>query len=347
MGLIYSLFAISSVSSRLFAARLSRRFGATKVVRRGLGVCFVGSFMFFAIPHPFFYGLARLLHGAGFGLTSTLMVSMAAQIIPPRRMGEGLGYLGLGATVALAAGPLVGLWISSAWGYKAMFTSIALCCVAAILISLTLPPLRLASDLKRDALGIKNFFEAKAFPPASLILIYGVAACSVTSYLAIYCKEMDLSSAAGFFVVSTIGTVAARLSAGRVYDRYGHFCVIPPALMLLACALLSIVFFPAPAVLYCAAVVYGLGMGSLFPSVQALTLSSVPVERRTVAAAIFFIAFDIGIGSGTAMMGLLAQTQGTFSVVYLASVAFVAVLFALYLFYYLSKPSRTAAAGKA
>ena len=146
-------------------------------MRRGLVLCFAGTFMFYVIPHPLFYALARLMHGAGFGLTSTLMVSMAAQVIPPRRLGDGLGYLGLGATVALAIGPLLGIWLSGAYGYKVMFTCVAFCYVAATLISLSLPAIKLASDSFQGDMGLKSFWEVRAFPPASLGLLFGIAAC--------------------------------------------------------------------------------------------------------------------------------------------------------------------------
>ena len=338
IGLIFASFAISSVISRFLAARLSRRMGATRVVRRGLVLCFAGTFMFYVIPHPLFYALARLMHGAGFGLTSTLMVSMAAQVIPPRRLGEGLGYLGLGATVALAIGPLLGIWLSGAYGYKVMFTCVAFCYVAATLISLSLPAIKLASDSFQGDMGLKSFWEVRAFPPASLVLLFGIAACSVSAYLAIYCQEARLPSAAIFFVVSTIGTLAARLGSGRVYDRYGHVMVIPPALACMASAMLAIVLSPSPFVLYAASVVYGLGMGSLFPSFQAMTLSAVSPDKRTVAAAIFSNAFDIGIGLGTAMMGFLAQMMGTYAVVYLAAVGVLALVLAMYLFFFKSRP---------
>ena len=334
IGLIYASFAVSSVTCRLLAARLSRRLGATRVVRRGLLVCFVGTFMFFVFPHPLFYALARLMHGAGFGMTSTLMVSMAAQVIPPRRMGEGLGYLGLGATMALAVGPLMGLWVSTSYGYKAMFVSIAFCYVAASLISLTLPPLRLASDSMEEPPGLRTFFERRAFPAASLVLFYGAAACAVSAYLALYCQEASLPSAAGFFVVSTVGTVAARLSSGRIFDRFGHRVVIIPAMLILCLALSAVVALPTPLYFYSAAVVYGLGAGAIFPSLQALTISSVPADRRTIAAAIYFIAFDLGIGMGTAAMGFLAGRMGTFSVVFLAAVCVIMAMGALYLYYY-------------
>jgi predicted MFS family arabinose efflux permease len=347
IGLIFASFAISSVTSRLLAARLSRAFGATAVVRRGLGICFVGTFMFFVLPHPAFYALGRLMHGAGFGLTSTLIVSMAAQVIPSRRLGEGLGYLGLGATVALAVGPLLGIWVSEAFGYKAMFTSIALCYIAAAAISLTLPKLRLASDAREDSLGLRSFLEFRVFPPASLIMIYGAAACSVTGYLALYCQEIGLSTAAGFFVVSTVGTLAARLTAGRVFDRYGHRFVIPPGAALIILALSAILLCPRPAILYAAAVVYGLGMGTLFPSVQALALSSVSADRRTVASAIFSNAFDLGIGGGAVFLGFLAGLAGTVSVIYLAAIAFVLLMASLYFFFYPGSGARPGASSGA
>ncbi|MDR0356663.1 MAG: MFS transporter [Deltaproteobacteria bacterium] len=331
IGLIYASFAVSSVFSRLMTTRLSKRFGPTRVLRFGLGICFVGSLMFFVIPHQLFYALARILHGAGVGLTSTLMVSMAAQTIPAERLGEGLGYLGLGATTALAIGPLVGIKLSTTWGYEAMFTSVACCSVAAGLISLYLPKIKLASDLAPIPKGLKSLIEIKALPPSTLIFTFGAATCAITSYLAIYCQELGIKNAASFFVVSTIGVLTARMTAGRIYDRYGHLFVIPPAVALLITAILSLVFFPDPKIMLAASVLYGLGVGTLFPSIQALTLSSVPDERNTAASAVFFVCFDVGIGLGTMILGFLAGFFGTFKAVFAASPFFLILLLLIYL----------------
>jgi predicted MFS family arabinose efflux permease len=286
--------------------------------------------MFFLIPHEFFYALARVLHGAGVGLTSTLMVSMAAQVIPPQRLGEGLGYLGLGATVALAIGPLVGIDLAQVFGYKVLFTSVAMCSVLAAVVSLLLPFIRLSSDLAPDPPGLNSFIETRALGPSSLIFIMGASSCAVSAYLAIYCKELGLANAAAFFVVSTIGTLLARVTSGRIYDRYGAVAVIPPAVLLLIMALLVLVLFPYPVPMTVASIFYGLGFGSVFPAVQALTLSSVPSERRTAASAVFYICFDLGIGLGTLSLGLLAGHFGTFSVVYIASPVFLLCLLVVF-----------------
>ncbi|MDR1487398.1 MAG: MFS transporter [Deltaproteobacteria bacterium] len=340
IGLIFSSFALASITSRMLAARLSRRFGATNILRLGLSICFIGSFMFIIVPHPIFYALGRMMHGAGVGLTSTLTASMATQVIPPQRMAEGLGYLGLGATSALAFGPLLGLKISTVFGYNILFTSVAFCYVAGMLISLLLPRMVLASDKSTPIKGIKAYIEPKAIPSSVLILLYGATCCAVTAYLAIYCQEVGLPSAANFFAISTIGTVSARLFTGRFYDRYGHLRIIPLAVILLAMSTLSIRLLPYPTILYITAVFHGLAQGTLFPSVQALTFSSVPDDRRTVTSALFFNSFDIGIGIGTTIMGFAAGWLETFKVVYFIGVGFLVIFMVYYLYYYLIRINR-------
>jgi MFS family permease len=202
--------------------------------------------------------------------------------------------------------------------------------VIAGLISLRLPFIRLSSDLAPDPPGLSAYIETRAIAPASLIFIMGASSCAVTAYLAIYCQELGLGNAASFFVVSTIGTLSARITTGRVYDRYGPKAVIPPGATLMIVAILVLVLFPYPVHMTIASVFYGLGIGSVFPAVQALTLSSVPTERRTAASAVFFICFDLGIGLGTLSLGILAGYFGTFSVVYIASPIFLAFMLVLF-----------------
>jgi MFS family permease len=348
IGIIFASFTLPSVTSRTLAARLSRRFGANNILRLGLTICFVGSFMFIVVPHPIFYTLGRMMHGAGVGLTSTLMVSMAAQVIPPTRMAEGLGYLGLGPTVAMAVGPLLGLAASRSFGFKLLFVFVAMCYVAAAIVSLLLPKIKLASDTAQEIKGFRAYIEPKAFPSSILILIYGAIGCSVTSYLAIYCQEFKIeASAASFFAISTVGTISARLTTGRLYDRYGHFMVIPAAVAILLASILSIWLFHQSYIMYTTAVFYGLAMGTLFPSIQALTLSSVPDHRRTVSSALFFNFFDIGLGIGTMIMGFAAGKYETFRVVYVVALFFIAVFAIYYPYYYLIRARKSPASKSA
>jgi MFS family permease len=131
-------------------------------------------------------------------------------------------------------------------------------------------------------------------------------------------------------VASTVGTVAARLTAGRIYDRKGHIFVVPPAALLIVGSILAIIAVPPAPLLYAAAVLYGLGAGALFPSIQTLALESVPPERRTVASAYFFVSFDCGIGLGTVFLGFVAGFFHTYDSVFWASGALFVILVLAY-----------------
>ena len=48
---------------------------------------------------------ARILHGFGFGLSTTFAAAIVADVIPASRRGEGIGYFGLGSTVMMALAP--------------------------------------------------------------------------------------------------------------------------------------------------------------------------------------------------------------------------------------------------
>ena len=51
----------------------------------------------------------RVLFGIGFGMTSTSFPTMASDVIPIKRLGEGMGYFGLSTTLAMSIGPMIGL----------------------------------------------------------------------------------------------------------------------------------------------------------------------------------------------------------------------------------------------
>ncbi|MDR1577061.1 MAG: MFS transporter [Deltaproteobacteria bacterium] len=335
IGIIFACFAVSAVSSRLVASRLSQFLGPLRVLKLGLLFCGLGAILFFAMPQAISYALARFLFGAGYGLTSTLMISMAAQTIPPSRLGEGLGYLGLGATVALAIGPMVGLTVAKNFGYVILFSSVAVCYLLAMGISLTLPKVTLAFPDKKRVGWLETLkLLSPALKTSFLIFIYGLAVCGVSAYLAVYCEEKNLPSAASFFVISTIGTLFSRVTSGRVYDRFGHRMVVPPAVILVAVSIFMVYLAQARTSFYAAAIIYGLGAGSLFPALQAMTLASTPLSHRTGTSALFYNAFDVGIGLGVTIMGFFAGYYQSYAMVYLLSSGLMALALVIYALFF-------------
>src|SRR5690606_11031666 len=63
----------------------------------------------------------RFIHAVAFSVNGTVNLALVAQTIPRKRMGEGIGYFGLGHIIATAAGPAVGLYIGERFGLSAVF----------------------------------------------------------------------------------------------------------------------------------------------------------------------------------------------------------------------------------
>ncbi|MDR1920589.1 MAG: MFS transporter [Candidatus Adiutrix sp.] len=335
IGVIFGAFTVSAVLFRMLASRLAWRFEAMHLVRLGLLFCaIVGLYYFWARSTPTAMA-ARFLHGAGFGLSSTLITALASQIIPPTRMGEGLGYLGLGTTLALALGPFFGIWLMVEWGYLFMFIVVAACYTASILMVGALPKLKLAAPpgAARPRLVLVS---RKAMAPSFLMFMVGLIMSAVIIFMALYCKEKGLPYAGHFFVVSTIGIFVARMTSGRVHDRLGHrYVLIPAALTLLGSMLLLAFTNGSPFAFFCASIAYGLSTGAIFPSVQALAFSSTPISARTETTASFFNAFDLGVGSGSLALGYIAGRVGSYGAVYLVAAGLAVFFLAFYLVYYL------------
>ncbi|MDR1164927.1 MAG: MFS transporter [Deltaproteobacteria bacterium] len=342
IGLVIGCFTVTSVTARLLATPLSRRFGSLNMARVGLFLCAAGTPFFFIIASTASYFAARLAMGAGFGLTSTLLVTLGVKVIPPERIAEGMGYLGLGATVALACGPLAGLFVEETWGFETMFVTMVVCYVLAILVTFNLPNLEGqrsgAAAAKAPGSALSHFWEPKAVAPASLMFLYGVGVSGITAFLAIFLHNEHLPSAAVFFAVATIGTVFSRVTAGRIYDHHGHQFVIPPALLLVMAAVAILVSLPGETLLLFASLLYGLGAGCFFPSAQTLTITAAPEEKRTLASAYFFVSFDLGIGIGAAFMGFVANHYHSYRAVFVAALAVFFLLLAHYVLFLWPRP---------
>lgn len=358
IGRIYGVFTVSAVFTRMFAARWTLRLSALRLVALGLLSCGLASASFYIAGNEALTICCRLLQGAGFGLASTLITALASQVIPLSRMGEGMGYLGLGTTVALALGPFFGIWLMEELGFLALFLCTAACYLAGIVVVWLMPNVDLVAQKAEqdersgseavDESGGRRQVRARGFqrprpvlfsrlviPQSTLMFILGTILCAPVVYMALFCKERGLPYAGHFFVICTIGVFISRLSAGRIHDRIGHPFVIMPSGLLLGATMLMLYFAESRNLIFAASLLYGFGIGALFPSLQALALSNAPLDRRTEASASFFNAYDFGFGLGALGLGVIAGLSGSYATLYWVAALLTAVFLTCYTVYYL------------
>jgi MFS family permease len=159
--------------------------------------------------------------------------------------------------------------------------------------------------------------------------------------MALYCKEIGLPYSGHFFGFSTVGIIITRIFSGNLQDRFGHRVVIAPAIGLLFTAIILITQFRSLGGVFLASVLWGLGTGTVFPCLQALTFTSVRAEHRTAAASSLFNSLDLGFGAGSVVFGLIAEQANTYVAVYWAASIGVLIYLGFYLLYYLVLHPRT------
>ena len=132
-----------------------------------------------------------------------------------------------------------------------------------------------------------------------------------------------------FFTVYALALLIARPLFGRLIDRKGFDIAIIPGMLCIGLAMLTLFAAQGLPHFIAAAFLYGIGGGAVAPSLQAMAVIDVPPQRRGAANGTFMSGFDLGIGVGSILCGLVAKLTG-YPVMYLLTLLPVTVAFALY-----------------
>jgi len=147
------------------------------------------------------------------------------------------------------------------------------------------------------------------------------------SFMALYAKELNIEGVAWFYFVNTISAFLIRFVSGKIFDRLGPAWVVIPSSILMIIGFILLYQSTTLNGLLVAACLYGMGQGALFPSLQAWALNNTIPDRFTKVTAMFYNSLDVGIGGGSAILGLIAANLN-YSSIYLFS-AFVMLAFLL------------------
>lgn len=255
--------------------------------------------------------VVRFLHGLTWGITTTSGSTLAIDLIPPRRRGEGVGYYGLFMTIAMAIGPVIGLAIYNKWDYRVMFLSSIGVGLLGLICSLFIkaPTVRHKPEI-HEGFKLHHFFDVRGAVVSINMLLSSITYGGVVAYIAVYGKELGIENSGLFFFIMSLGIALSRISSGRLIDQ-GHF-----VRTILVGLLAMIIGFPMLALIknslvyHLAAFPIGLGFGILMPSFQTLVINMAPLERRGAANSTFLTAFDLGIGIGMVLIGHMADITG-------------------------------------
>ncbi|MBT2293633.1 MFS transporter [Paenibacillus albidus] len=332
ISLVTSLFALSAIASRLFSAKAMEKGGRNLLIFLGIAISLTAVAGYYWAGSIFTLLLLRMLFGIGFGMTSTAFPTMASDVIPIRRMGEGMGYFGLSTSLAMSAGPLIGLSLLQGPGFGSL-----LLCTAAV-IALILPfGYRLASTLPSrhteppvELGGSRAGVSRKLFLPCLLNFLLSISYGGLLGFLALFGSEAHLEHVAYFFLFNAVAIVFVRPLSGKIYDRYGPAALLIPGSVFIIGGLILLSFASTTAALFPAALCYGIGFGSMQPSLQTWMIQSVEPRQRGMANGMFLNSLDLGVAAGSMLLGSIALFT-SYAVMYRFSTLAPALLLLIYI----------------
>lgn len=118
MGVVGGLMNVCSLAIRPMAGNLSDIVAKRGLATAGAVVLAVSTSLYAVAVDPVQVAVLRLVSGAGYALCSVCMSTWFASLLPPARIGSGMGMFGMMNALGMAAGPAAGLVISGWLGYR-------------------------------------------------------------------------------------------------------------------------------------------------------------------------------------------------------------------------------------
>ena len=326
IGIILSCYTVAALCIRPFSGYFLDSF-ARKPLYLMAYFIFMTMFAGYIIAGSLtLFIMFRIIQGVSFGMVTVGGNTVVIDIMPSSRRGEGLGYYGLSNNIAMAVGPMSGLFLHDAgMSFTTIFCcSLGSCMAGFVCASLVKTPYK--PPVRREPISLDRFILLKGIPAGISLLLLSIPYGMTTNYVAMYAKQIGINATTGFFfTLMAIGMAISRIFSGKIVDRgkitqvisAGLYLVVFSFFLLSACVYLiswnnmvcTIVFFSV-------ALLLGVGFGIMFPAYNTLFVNLAPNSQRGTATSTYLTSWDVGIGIGMLTGGYIAEVS-TFDKAYL------------------------------
>ena len=344
-GVLAMVFSFAAAFTRLLIGPVIDSGRCSLVIKVGIVVLIVSTFMTALVDGVVLITLCRLLQGAGFAAATTAASTAAADVLPAERLGEGIGYHGLGQALATSVGPAFALFLAGTNPSSNLYVGLALVGVVGFLIALgsgyEKHPDRLPetsgyrvrwekSQLAREERGTRetqgthetkaekqslrqrfDVFEPRALPGAIPMCILCPTFGFGIFFVGLYGTTLGYANAGLFYTISAVVMILVRMLSKRFMDTVPAIKTLTVAI---AAALVgfALLFFAGQGelVFLASGLPYGLALGLSLPLNQSVAVKNTPSERWGAANALFLLFNDLGIGISCAIWGPINDVFG-------------------------------------
>ncbi len=307
MGIISALITGVAVVCRPITGNLSDRTAKIRLVVVGCLMMLAACVMYAFVPKLWVLIVMRCVHGAGYASCSIGMSTWLTMLLPPKKMGSGVGVYGTINALAMAAAPTIGIRSKELWGYRGSFLIAGASALITIILALMTKdhglPVATASKQLRPR---SRLVYPKVLPIAIALGLISIPYTANKSFLVSYVESTGLALSPDlFFAVYAAGLVVLRISLKKLFDK------VPYSTFLLMCSLsmiggLSCLWIMKNTLLMIIAAIFMAGSYGIMYSVsQSATAANAPAEQRGIAMGTYYLGLDFGSALGPIIGGFL------------------------------------------
>lgn len=313
IGIVLSGYTATALIARPFSGFIVDSFRRKTV----LMICFSLFSIFFAgylaVSTLLLFTIIRTLHGAPFGALTVANSTVAIDVLPSSRRTEGIGFYGLSNNLSMAIGPTIGIFIYKYTHSFELLFWIALIVAfigLAVDASVEIPEKEIVKN--KAKISLDRFFLLRGWLIGLNMVAFGFCFGVLSNYLAIYGKEvMGITGGTGtYFMLLSIGLMLSRIQGapalrkGRLTHNAGEGMLISLVGYTLFIACPNMIGY------YGSSILIGLGNGHMWPAFQNMCINVARNNQRGTANSTILISWDIGMGIGILIGGVVAEHLG-------------------------------------
>lgn len=208
LGAILCCYTVSGLCVRPFSGFLMDKFPRKPIYILCYFICASIFLGYMAAGVLTWFIVLRALHGVAFSSVTVGGNTLCVDITPSSRRGEALGYYGLTNNIAMALGPMTGLFMHDHVTYNGIFlTGMAFSVVGllcAVCVKARTPEsiksrriekqtTNVDSAAPKRKLSLDRFILIKGIPVSITLLMLSIPYGATTNFVAMYAKEIHLT----------------------------------------------------------------------------------------------------------------------------------------------------------
>ena len=317
VGMVYAVFTLSTLSSRIPLARFSHVIGEGAMLELGHITSAVGIILYSLAQSPYYLFLGSAVRGLGFSLyhPSALSMTVDENAVESRRM---TGIILTAPPMGMMLGPAFGALMLEKLGFSGLFYVASLVSILGIIPAYLMARNKELIGLVADNNAVR---ESRRFDRVLNNVVLSVmfvrlslsyATATIVAFLPVLLeREMGFGKLeiGALFSLAAFANMLARPLSGYLSSKIGEARTIYLGMGFMFAAVM-LLLTSIQTVIWVGIIFYGSAMGLFIPSSVLLISRTVPIELRTLSLAYVTTMIDVGSSLGSFGSGAISSAAG-------------------------------------